>query len=197
MTKEVTSKDNRIIATTLLLIFIGFLTGSMPTINMELVISNILLAIISCCLFYVIWKKTKHDSKRYFSLFSYVMFNCIAIQLSTPFLRLNFLTISFWVGIIILLLMVTLPYIFSREIVFGIKNANKSKLGKIYLIFSILMIALGTVLYSDSIYSDDINATGASIYSFLAALLFLFSAPIMLIKPKEVKQISNRDKYQN
>ncbi|UOQ49732.1 hypothetical protein MUN88_06540 [Gracilibacillus caseinilyticus] len=187
MTKEVTSKENRIIGTTIMLFIIGFFTGSMPEISILLIIFNCSLAILSGLVFLNIWKKTKHDSKRYFSLFSYVMFNCIAIYFAIPFLRLNFLTISFWLGIIMLLLMVTLPYIYSREILFGVKKPNRSKLGKIYLIFSILVVVFGSSLFRDSMYSDG-NPMGVSIYTFMAACILLFLAPIMLINPNEEKE---------
>ncbi|UOQ83629.1 hypothetical protein [Gracilibacillus salinarum] len=92
-----------------------------------------------------------------------------------------------------LLLMVTIPYIFSRKIVFGIQKPNKSKLGKIYLLFVFLFLAFGSVMYTNSVYYDGQNAMGASILGISLSLLILFITPVMLIKPKEVKEITKRD----
>lgn len=110
MSKEVSFKESRIIGTTILLLFFGFALSAVPKGNLVLLGFNLLLALFSGFLFYYFWKTKKHESKRYFSLLSFVMINVIAIYAAIPLLRIYFLTLTFWVGIVMIIIMVTLPY---------------------------------------------------------------------------------------
>ncbi len=114
MSKEVSFKESQIIRITLLLLGMGFLASVVPTISLPLFLFNALLALIAGALFYYFWKTTKHQSKRYFSLLSYVMINVLAIYFTIPLLRMYFLTMTFWIGVVMLIIMIVLPYFFSR-----------------------------------------------------------------------------------
>ncbi|WP_156289397.1 hypothetical protein [Oceanobacillus salinisoli] len=190
MKKEVTFKESRIIGTTILLLGTGFLTSAIPKGSIPLFLFNSLLALIAGALFYYFWKTTKHNSKRYFSLLSFVMLNTASIHLAIPLLRIYYLTTTFWVGVIMLTIMLILPYIFSREIAFGIQQPSKSKLGKIYSIYVVLIIGFGTVAYIGSL-SISTDMIVLAIFAFLLALFCLFIAPVMLIKPKKMNEIMN------
>ncbi len=50
------------------------------------------------------------------------MLNVIAIHCAIPLLRIYFQTLTFWAVIVMLIIMVVLPYLYSREIAFGIQN---------------------------------------------------------------------------
>ncbi|PAV27843.1 hypothetical protein CIL05_20050 [Virgibacillus profundi] len=191
MKKEVTFKESRIIGTTILLIGMGFLMSFVPEGNVLLLLFNSILALVSCLLFYLFWKKTRHNSKRYFSLLSYVMVNTLSIYFAIPLLRIYFLTITFWIGIIMLIVMVILPYLYSREIAFGVQKPSKSKLGRIYFVFAILIIAFGSTVFMGSLYTSNPDAIVFAVLGFVMALLFLFISPVFLIKPKEMNEITN------
>lgn len=192
MKKEVAFKESRIVGTTILLLGTGFLMSVVPEGNLPLLLFNTLLALLAGALFYYFWKTTKHESKRYFSLLSFVMLNVMAIHFAIPLLRIYFLTITFWIGIVMLAVMVILPYLYSREIAFGIQKPNKSKLGKIYLIYAVLVIIFGATAFMGSLYTSNPNAIVLAFFTFLLALLFLFISPVLLIKPAEMDEITNR-----
>lgn len=192
MKKEVAFKESRIVGTTILLLGTGFLMSVVPEGNLPLLLFNTLLALLAGALFYYFWKTTKHESKRYFSLLSFVMLNVMAIHFAIPLLRIYFLTITFWIGIVMLAVMVILPYLYSREIAFGIQKPNKSKLGKIYLIYAVLVIIFGATAFMGSLYTSNPDAIVLAFFTFLLALLFLFISPVLLIKPAEMDEITNR-----
>ncbi|MFC4388024.1 hypothetical protein ACFOZ1_09415 [Gracilibacillus marinus] len=190
--KEVTFKESRIIATTLLLVGMGFLMSVIPEGNLYLFLFNLFLAIIACVLFYTFWRKLKFQSKRYFSLLSYVMINTMAIYFAIPLLRLYFLTFTFWFGIGMLLIMIILPYLYAKEIAFGVQKPYKSKLGKIFLIYTVLVMVFGISAYMGSLYHANADALVLAVVAFLMSLLFFFLAPIMLIKPEEMDELMKK-----
>ncbi|MGP4108982.1 hypothetical protein [Virgibacillus sp. L01] len=190
MGKQVTYKESRIVGTTILLLITGFLMSWVPKGNFVLLMINLLLALIAGVLFYYFWKTTKHDSKRYFSLLSFVMLNVMAIHSAIPLLRIYYLTLTFWIGIIMLTIMVILPYLYSREIAFGIQKPYKSKLGKVYSIYAALIIIFGITAFTGSLYTSNTDAIVLALFAFLLALLFFFISPVLLIKPAEMDEIT-------
>lgn len=191
MNNKVPFQESRIIRTTILLFVIGGMISIIPEGNPILLIVNLSLSLIAGVLFYIFWKKLKYHSKRYYSLLSFVMINVIAIYFAMPLLRIYFLTTVFWVGVVILLVMNILPYLYSREIAFGIQKPNKSKLGKIYTIYTILVLFFGSITYSNGLYTQHTDVLTIAIITFLFSILFFFISPIMLIKPKEMDKLMN------
>lgn len=189
MKKEVPYKESRIIGTTILLLITGFLFSWIPDISIKLLVFNLSIALFSGCLFYYFWKITKHNSKRYYSLLSFVMLNVMSIHFAIPLLRIYFLTLTFWIGVVMLIIMITLPYLYSREIAVGVQKPYKSKMGMIYLIYSALIITFGATAYSNSLYTFNPDAFTLALLGFLIAILFLFISPALLIKPKEMDEI--------
>src|SRR5699024_2654979 len=153
-----------------------------------LLLFNLLLTITAGFLFYYFWKTTKHNSKRYYSLLSFVMINVMAIYFAVPLLRIYFLTLTFWIGVVMLVIMVILPYIYSREIAVGVQKPYKSKLGKIYVIYLVLVFTFGGSAYMNSLYTSNPDAITIAVVTFLLAILFLFLAPVFLIKPAEMDE---------
>ncbi|MFB4169306.1 hypothetical protein [Virgibacillus sp. JSM 102003] len=190
MNKEVSFKESRIVGTTILLLGMGFLMSWIPKGNLLVLMVNLLLAFIAGFLFFYFWKTTKHKSKRYFSLLSFVMVNVMAIQFTIPLLRIYFLTLTFWIGIVMLIIMVTMPYIYARKIAYGIQKPGKSKLGKIYLVYLGLLFPFGGSAYMNSLYTSNTDAIVVALLSFLVALFFLFVSPVFLIKPAEMDKIT-------
>ncbi|MFB4169295.1 hypothetical protein [Virgibacillus sp. JSM 102003] len=172
MSKEVSFKESRIVGTTILLLGMGFLASVVPKINLVVMMLNLLLALIGGFLFYYFWKITKHNSKRYFSLLSFVMLNVMAIQFAIPLLRIYFLTLTFWIGVTMLIIMVTLPYIYARKIAYGIQKPGKSKLGKIYLVYLGLLFPFGGSAYMNSLYTSNTDAIVVALFTFLVSLFF-------------------------
>ncbi|WP_164668248.1 hypothetical protein [Virgibacillus doumboii] len=189
MNKEVSFKDSRIVGTTFLLFLMGFLMSWVPKGSFPVLMFNFSLAIIGGFLFYYFWKTTKHKSVRYFSLLSFVMINVMAIQFSIPLLRIYYLTLTFWIGVVMLIIMITLPYIYARKIAYGVQKPSKSKMGKIYLVYLALVFPFGGSAYMNALYTSNPDAIALALLSFLVALLFLFLAPVFLIKPAEMDEL--------
>ncbi|BAC15249.1 hypothetical protein ACFQ4N_15760 [Oceanobacillus iheyensis] len=190
MSKKVSFKESRIFITTFLLLGTGFLTSAVPEGSLQIMTFNLLLALVAGVLFYYFWKKTKHKSKRYFSLLSYVMLNVMAIQLAIPLLRIYFLTLTFWIGVGMLIIMMTVPYFTSRKIAISIQKPGKSKLGKLYLLYVALVFLFGGSAYTNSIYTSNPDAIVIAVLGLLFSLLFLFVAPVLLIKPAEMDELT-------
>ncbi|RCW65837.1 hypothetical protein [Saliterribacillus persicus] len=191
MNKTVSFKESRIISTSVLLFGMGFLMSVIPDFNTPLMLFNFVLAGIATVLFYVFWKKHQHQSKRYFSLLSYVMIIGLGVFAAIPLLRVFYLELVFWFGVVMLAIMVLLPYLFAKEIAFGIQKPAKSKLGKVYLIFALLIIGFGATVYSHSLFTSNPEANVIAIFAFLLALLLFFTAPVLLIKPEDMDEIVN------
>lgn len=192
MRKAVPYNENRILRTTALLLLMGFLLSVIPNISIKLLIFNLSLALISAGVFYLFWKKTKDDSKRYFSLLSYVMLNVLSIYFIIPLLRIYFFTLTFWVGVGMLIIMIILPHLFSRKVAYSIQKPYKSKLGKIYSIYGVLVLLFGGIAYSDALRTSNPDAFVIAIFSFLLAILFLFISPVLLIKPDEMDELMKK-----
>ncbi len=191
MNKTVSFKESRIIGTSLLLFGLGFLGSVVPVISKSVILFNFVLAAIATVLFYVFWKKHQHQSKRYFSLLSYVMVIELGIFMAIPLLRVYYLEFVFWIGVVMLVVMVLLPYLFTKEIAFGIQKPAKSKLGKIYLIFALLIIGFGSSIYTHSLSTSNPQANVIAILLSLFALSLFFLAPVFLIKPEDMDEIIN------
>lgn len=192
MSEEVTFKNSRIIQTTLLLLLVGFLYSFIPEENLVILIFNISLSLISGGLFFLFWRATKDRSKRYFSLLSYVMINVVAIYFAIPLLRIYFLTLTFWIGVVMLIIMNTLPYVYSRKIALAVQNPMKSKLGIIYVVYLALILIFGGSAYTNALYTSHADAIVISTVSFLFSIFLFFLSPVLLIKPKEMDKLMKR-----
>lgn len=192
MSKEVAFKDSRIIPTTFLLFFTGSMFSIVPEGNLVILVFNMSLSLLAGSLFFLFWRTTKHRSKRYFSLLSFVMLNVLAVYLAMPLLRIYYLSLTFWIGVIMLILMNTLPYIYSRKIALGIQKPTKSKMGIIYVIYLAFIFLFGGTAYANALYTSNTDAIVLAVISFLFSIFFFFVSPLMLIKPKEMDEIMNR-----
>lgn len=192
MNDKVTFQESKIITITILLFVAGAMFSIIPEGNPMFFFVNISLAMIAGLLFYVFWRKWKHASIRYFSLLSFVMINVFAIYFAMPLLRLFYPTVVFWIGVFILIVMNVLPYFFSRAIAFGVQRPNKSILGKIYIVYAFLIMLFGSIIYSNSLYTQYTDAFLLAVILFLFSILFFFLSPIMLIKPETMKKILNK-----
>ncbi|MEI5907456.1 hypothetical protein WAK64_10345 [Bacillus spongiae] len=187
--KIVTFKESRIIQTTFLLILMGFLTSFVPEENWMLLTFNMILALIGGLIFTMLWRRNRRHSVRYFSLLSYVMIVTLSFYFAIPLFRVFAGTFIFWLGLLLIIVMSIFPYIYSEKIAIGVQNPSKTGLGKVYLLFSSLIIGFGTILFFNANLSSNPDAFTVAIFSFMLALLFLFIAPILLITPQRMDEL--------
>lgn len=188
-TKPVPFKESRIISTTFLLVLMGFLFSFVPDENWSLLAVNMGLAGLCGILFLVFWLKTRHESKRYFSLVSYVMIIALSIYFGIPFFRVFAGQLISWLGMILIIIMILLPFLHRESIATGVVNPSKNPIGKYFFTVTALIIGFGVTFFATINFSENPDAIALSTFSFIIALLFLFIAPIMLIKPSRVKEL--------
>ncbi|QTC41022.1 hypothetical protein I7V34_18325 [Bacillus sp. V3] len=187
--KTVTFKESRIIPTTFLLVLMGFLFSFVPDENWSLLALNIGIAGLCSILFFVFWLKTKHESKRYFSLLSYVMIIALAIYFVIPFFRVFAGQLISWLGMVLIIIMIILPFLNRESIATGFVNPSKNPVRKYFYTVFTLIFGFGVIFFSTINFSENPNAVALSSFFFIFALLFLFIAPIMLIKPSRVEEL--------
>src|SRR5699024_7627012 len=83
---------------------------------------------------------------------------------------------SFCIVFVLLFLIVTLPYVYSRKIAYVVQKPSKSKIGKIYLIYLGFLLSFGGSAYMGSLYTSNADAITLALFTFLGALFLLFLA---------------------
>ncbi|PKR77946.1 hypothetical protein CEY16_08455 [Halalkalibacillus sediminis] len=191
-TKEVTFKNSRIIQTSLMLFFIGLIGGYLPEENFTIIFLNFGIAFICTILFFYIWKRYRYESKRYFSLFSYVMIIGISIFFIIPILRTTYSHFAFWIVLLLISIMILLPHLYHEHIFKVVHKPYKYKLGKAFTIGLFLIFTFGGGVYMAILTSESVSGLIASIATFLISTLLLFLAPILLVKPDKVEELKAR-----
>ncbi|GEN44515.1 hypothetical protein [Alkalibacillus haloalkaliphilus] len=174
--------DSRIIQTTLV-IYICASTGALFSGSWTVFVINLIIATLCGAIFVVLWKKFKNEHKRYFSLFSFVMINSLAVFFATPFLKTIYGSISFWVGLLLTITMVMVPYFFSEEIAFSVGKPNKTRLGRVYTVLTTILFVFGTSLFVDSLYSQNTDLFQATLF-----ILFLVFFVVLVLSTNHVDQ---------
>jgi hypothetical protein len=187
--KTVLFKESRIIQTTFVLIIVGFIYSFVPKGNWLLLGVNMGLAGVCCVIFTFLWQNNRNHSKRYFSLLSYVMLIALSLYFTIPLLRMFFGTFLFWLTLLLLAACTLIPYFYAESIAKGVQNPSKGKMGKVYLIMSMLIVVFGTILIFYMNLQGSKDAFALALFSFIMAVLFLFIAPIFLITPERVKEL--------
>ncbi|MBN8194430.1 hypothetical protein JI667_20065 [Bacillus sp. NTK074B] len=187
--KIVSFKESRIFHTTFLLILVGFIFSFIPEENWLLFGINMGIASGCFLVFSLLWWQNRHHSKRYFSLHSYFMIVALSVYFAIPLFRVFAGTFVFWLGLLLIIVMSILPYIYSERIAIGVQNPSRTGLGKLYLLISALIIGYGTILFLNANLTANPDAFTISIFCFMLSLLFLFIAHILLITPKRMDEL--------
>lgn len=170
----------------------GFLVSFLPEANWALLGFNFGLATFCLLLFILLWRIHRYQSKRYFSLLSYVMLNALTVYFTIPIFRMIYGTVAFWIGIVTFAAVIITPYLFSEKIAKGIQNPGQSNVGKVYAFYAPLIILFGTVLFIGALGSSNPDALAIAIFLFLGAILFLFITPVLLITPQRMEELENQ-----
>lgn len=186
---NVTFKESRIFSIVGLFVLVGGLMSVVPQESLIVFIINMVMAIIGGVIFYILWRLHNRHSKRYYSLLSYVMIIGLSIYFAVPLLRLFYGTYVFWVGILLVVIVIALPYIQAEKIAKGILNPSKNKFGKVYLVIFVLVLVFGSLLYINASATQSPDAFTFSIFLFALSLMFLCIAPILLITPERIEEL--------
>ena len=187
--KKVPLKESRIDIIAFLLILMGALCSVLPDGSWLLFGLNMTIAVIACITSFILWRYNRSDSVRYFSLNAYVMLVALAIYFAIPLFRVFTGTIVFWAGLLVIIIMASVPYLFAENIASGVKNPTRTALGRVYMVTVPLIITFGSILFTNVRASDKPSAVPIAIFLYVGALFFLFIAPILLITPERMEEL--------
>lgn len=189
-TERVTFKENYVFITLFSHLFLGFLVSFMPEENVVIwLIINCSIAILAAVLNFIIWTFQKHDSKRYFSLHSFVMLMVIVYYFMSPIFKTLFPTIYFW-----LLLVATIGpltfLLFKRDVVLRELLFPKQTWFKDFLLLAFFFVCIIAVLLRAYILAFETGSfmVVASI-SYFIALFIMLIAPGLLSTEERVEQL--------
>ncbi|MFC4356254.1 hypothetical protein ACFO0S_14430 [Chryseomicrobium palamuruense] len=160
--------NNRLFITFTLFLILGLPASFIPeeTYGRWLMI-NTAVAVVLTVVNYILWRKHKEDSKRYFSLHSFVMLLGLAFFTMAPIFKGLFPSVFFWMLLIGLTLFIL--FLFSKS-----ENIAQSLLNPRLKGFSLIMYSyLGVVFFAGSV---------------LLAYMLVANPPRILI----VRALSNR-----
>jgi len=191
--KPVAFKESRWGGLVFLYFLFAALSSVMPEENVLLLVINLAVATVLSLVTLIIWKVYQNDSKRYFSLSSYIMLMSSAYFWCTPIFRQLVGTIYFWLVIALLFVIILPTHLFKDRLLKFIKQPYKYGLfGKFFLIFGIIVAYFASYVWIISIAAyNQVNNLGmlGSLAVFGIAVIFLFLAPIMLNKQEDVERI--------
>ena len=189
--KSVSFKNNRIFITFTLFLLLGLPSSFIPEETYpKWVLINFIIAVFLTVLNYIIWTKQKQDSKRYFSLHSFVMMLGLAFYATSPILRLIYPTMYFWILLCGLILYTVFLLSKYEAIAGGLLNPRKKGFKiLVFSFFSIVFVA-GSSLWGYMLASDAAPLNEVAIIMFFLGLFLLMVAPSMLVTPKRAKELT-------
>jgi hypothetical protein len=140
---------------------------------------------------YMIWTKQKHDSKRYFSLHSFVMMLGLAFYATSPILRLIYHSMYFWIllgGLILYTVFLLSKY---DAIAGGLLNPRKKGFKLLVFSFFAIVFVAGSSIWGYMLASDAAPVNGVAIILFFLGLFLLMVAPSMLVTPERADELTS------
>lgn len=188
-------KDNFVFLTLFVHVVIGFLVSFMPEENVvQWLIINMGIAILAAVLNYITWIFQKHDSKRYFSLHSFVMVSVLIFYSMSPVFKALYPTIFFW-----LILVITIGFLLfllgKREsITKALVNPKEMRFKMFLYIFMGILLIIGGLLWAYIIAFDTGPFMGVALIFFCIGMLFMLILPAFLTTPERAKQLEEMEK---
>ena len=193
-TKSVPFKENYILPPLILFLFFGTMVSLFPYENVvKWIIFNCCLAILATFVNYIIWIFHKHDSKRYYSLNSFVMLITLTYYLMSPILKILYPSVYFWILLAGTLGFTIVLFINQKNVARGILNPRELWFKKILLIYLVIFSCVFILLciFYSLFASDSQGIMAASIILFLVGFLFLSLSPVFLTTPEMAKKFEN------
>ena len=184
--------NNFIFITFTLFLMIGLPASFIPEETyLKWLLINFIIAVLLTVVNYMIWSKQKHDSKRYFSLHSFVMMLGLAFYATSPILRLIYPSMYFWI-LLGELILYTVFLISKYDAIAG-GQLNPRKKGFKLLIFSFFAIVFvaGSSIWGYMLASDAAPVHEVAIIMFFLGLFLLMVAPSMLVTPERAEELKS------
>ncbi|MDN4492243.1 hypothetical protein [Ureibacillus aquaedulcis] len=183
-------KNNRVFITLFLHVVIGLLCSFIPEENAGLWVGiNIALATVFALVNYTIWLFHKNNSKRYFSLHTFVMLLGIAFYMMSPAFRALYPSIFFWLLLLVTLVLVGFLIIKYDAVTNAFVNPGDSWFVKILGMYGGIIFIAGGVLWAYMNATETGPFAPVAIILFFIGIFLLMIAPIMLATPERVKEL--------
>ena len=190
--KSVSFSNNRIFITFALFLLIGLPSSFIPEETyLQWSLINFIIAVLLTAVNYLIWTKQKHDSKRYFSLHSFVMMLGLAYYATSPILRLMYPSMYFWIllgGLILYTVFLISKY---DAIAGGILNPRKKGFKIVVSAFFSIVFIPGSIIWGYMLASDAAPVNEVAIILFFIGLFLLMLAPSMLVTPARAEELTS------
>ena len=191
-TNGVSFTNNRIFITFALFLLLGLPASFIPEETyLKWLLINFIIAVLLTVVNYMIWTKTKHDSKRYFSLHSFVMMLGLAFYATSPILRLIYPSMYFWIllgGLILYTVFLISKY---DAIAGGLLNPRKKGFKLLVFSFFAIVFVAGSSIWGYMLASDAAPVNEVAIIMFFLGLFLLMVAPSMLVTPERAEELKS------
>ncbi len=183
-------KENFIFLTLFLHVFIGFFVSFMPEEDVvKWLMINMSVAILAAALNSIIWIYQKHNSKRYFSLHSFVMLIGLTYYAMSPVFKALYPTLFFW-----LILAVTIGFfcflLMKRDsITRALVNPREMRYKGFLFIFISILLVIGALLWAYIIAFETGPFIGVALVLYFIGLLFMLVLPAFLTTPDRAEQL--------
>ncbi|MEO4054206.1 hypothetical protein [Solibacillus sp. CAU 1738] len=188
--EHVSFAKNRVFLTLFLHIMLGFVNSFIPEENIGFWIKiNLSLAILLAVTNYIIWIYHKENSKRYFSLHSFVLFLGVIFYFMSPVFKGLYPTVYFWILLMITVGLAIFLLIKYKVVTKVIVNPQHYLFNSLLMLYVGILLLVGGVLWAYMLAFEPISWIPVGIILYFIALFFVFIAPVMLATPEKVKEL--------
>lgn len=153
-----------------------------------LMINSVFTIIVLVTLF-MLWKRYKYDSVRYYSYQVYSMLMGIAFFGVTPILKLTYPTSIFWTIAVITLAVLTITHLFRKRIVLSFVNKKHRMLLIILGLYVIIMSVLAIILTQIMRINDSTGKLGMSVLFYMLSAVFMVMSPAFIVSKEDVEKL--------
>lgn len=188
--KVVSFKNNRVIITMIVHVLIGLLFSLAPVGNIGLWMGiNLALAIVFALVNYMLWLFHKNNSKRYFSLHTFVMLLGVAYYMVAPSFRGLYPSIFFWLLLLVTIALVGFLIIKYDAVANAFINPGDSRFVKILGVYGVIIFIAGGVLWTYMNAMETGSFAPVAIILYFIGIFLMMVAPLMLATPERIKEL--------
>ena len=188
--KTVSFSGNRVFITLFLHLVFGIMSSFAPEENIGFWMKiNILLALVLGFLNYILWIFHKNDSKRYFSLHSFVMMLGLAYYMMAPAFRSLYPTVFFWILLVVTLAFLVFLLVKRDDVTRALVNPQDAWFKKVVFSYCGVIFILGSILWAYMLATQTGPFTPVAIMLFFIGIFLIMISPAMLSTPKRVREL--------
>ena len=182
--------NNRVFITLFLHLIFGFIFSFIPEENEWFWLKlNISLAILLAVTNFIIWFYHKGNSKRYFSLHSFVMFIGIIVFAMSPIFRVLYPTVYFWILLLLTVGLAVFLLIKYKVVTKVIITPEHPLFGRLMMLYFGVLLLVGGVVWVYMYTVETGSLFPILVLLYLIALFFILIAPVMLATPELVEEL--------